>query len=144
MNEPITDYFGLEPEKSEADRPIGLVTGAKLRPNELLAADQEHINSGSFPGSRDVLFTEEDDELTLEHATYWQGLMNWPRLPNAEEVMAFKLYQEAKLVRFYWGEKRAAQALDDADEAAAVKGRIDEVGRKRAALDEKAREANRR
>jgi hypothetical protein len=133
MTDEQSDYFGLNGDKSADKKGAGLVLGPQLRPNELLAAEYQHRNSAApeFIGSTEVVFTDEDGAIEPEDAARWRTIMGWPagsRAPTAEEVDAFKAYQQVKLTRAFWDANRKAAAADDADEAAATQGRLDRLG----------------
>jgi hypothetical protein len=139
------DYFGFNTEAEEAKKSPGLVTGSALRENELRAQEwmMRNSNRPEFAGSREVLFVEEDG-LNVEEATKWQRLMDYPRWPTEPEIMAFKIYQAAKLERAFWVECRDAAARDDADEAAAAADRIDRQERSAARKTQSSTDADSR
>jgi hypothetical protein len=106
MTDEPEDFFGLNDKGAEAEKLPGLVVGPPLRNNELLAAELEHRNSNrpAFRGSHEIMIIEEDG-LTIEEATRWQTMMNFPQAAH-------------------WQDRREAQARDDATDANASRGRL--------------------
>jgi hypothetical protein len=133
------DFLGLNEDTEAAQLPPGLVTGAKLSDNALHAADFVNCraNAPEFIGASNIVFVEDDGEMSTAHATLWRQWMAqagyvWNRLPTVSEVEKFKQYQQAKLLAANWSLLRQAQARDDAVDAAVDKAEMDkaEQGRK--------------
>jgi hypothetical protein len=110
----MTDFLGFDdPETAAAARGPAFYAPWQCGPLELEVHERMHrVQAPGCAGADVVLFEDDDD---YDAPKIWQKLLDWPRPPTVEEIMAVKISREARLVAAYWGELRDAIAQDAAN-----------------------------